>query len=78
MPLTQPNDDKWLYKIAYYLVKTNENFDEDFFKQELRKNSHAGLDTLNDTQFEEFSENRIAEIQNGRYVLSCISDLIFL
>ncbi|MDD2563597.1 MAG: hypothetical protein PHU27_05225 [Salinivirgaceae bacterium] len=48
------------------MVKTNENFDKDLFKQELRKNSHSGLNTLNVTQFEEFAENRIAVIQNNQ------------
>lgn len=74
---SQPHDDNRLYSISYYLVKTKERFDEDFFKQELRKNSKARLDILNDAQFEEFAVNRIDEILRGRYIIESISNLIF-
>lgn len=73
----QPNDDKRLYTISYHLVKSGERLDEDFFKQELRKNSHAGLNILIDEEFEKFAANRIKEIQSGRYILDIISNLIF-
>ncbi|MDD3723712.1 MAG: hypothetical protein PHW92_14740 [Lutibacter sp.] len=74
---SQPHDDNRLYSISYYLVKTKERFDTDFFKQELRKNSKASLDKLNNVQFEEFAENRIDEIQRGSYIIERISNLIF-
>jgi spermidine/putrescine-binding protein len=74
---SQPHDDNRLYTISYYLVKTKELFDEDFFKKELRKNSKASLNILNDAQFEEFVENRINEIQRGSYIIERISNLIF-
>lgn len=71
----QPNDDRRLYGISYFLVKTREALDEDFFKIELRKNTRAGFDNLNDTQFNEFVESRISEINNGKYVIDSISHL---
>ncbi len=73
----QPHDDKRLYTISYYLVKTKERFDVDFFKKELRENSKASLDKLNDIQFDEFLENRTDEILRGRYIIERISYLIF-
>jgi len=73
----QPMEDKRLYTISFYLVKTDELLDESFFKKELRKNSKSGLDLLNNRQFEEFAEDRIEVIKKGRYIIERISDLIF-
>ena len=73
----QPNDDKRLYTISYYLVKTKEQFDENFFKQQLRKNTQSSLDNLIDSQFNEFAANRITEIRKGTYIIERISELIF-
>jgi hypothetical protein len=72
----QPLDDERLYSIYYQIVKSGEGLNVDFFKGELRKNKEAGLDNLNDEQFEEFAEGRIAEIDNARYILDRISTLI--
>ena len=73
----QPNDDKRLYTISYFLVKTEEPFDIDFFKQELRKNSQSGLNILVENQFEKFANNRIEAIKKGKYVIDRISELVF-
>lgn len=74
---SNPNDDTRLYTISYFLVKTGEPFDTNFFKSELRKNDRAQLNIMNDKAIEKFVENRKSEIENGHYVLSRISELIF-
>lgn len=74
---SQSNDDSRLYEISFYLAKCNENLDDNFFRQELRKNSQASLDNLNDSQFNDFAKNRIIEINGGKYILVSLSNLIF-
>ena len=72
-----PNDDRRLYSISYFLVKSKEALNIEFFKQELRKNTHAGLDKLDIDPFEEFALNRIDEIEKGKYIIDKISYLVF-
>lgn len=70
-----PNDDPRLYKISYFSLKLDITVTEELLCEYLKKyNKH--FENLNNEDIAEFANNRLKEIENGRYVLSNLQDVL--
>lgn len=65
---SNPNDDRRLYKIAYIAYKTEQDIPEEYFKNQLRKNTTAHLDILTDDSFNEFFYTILGKIKDAIYI----------
>lgn len=63
-----PHDDRRLYKIAYIAYKTKQDIPEEYFKEQLRKNTTAQLDILNDDDFNDFFSTILGKIKDAIYI----------
>lgn len=63
-----PHDDRRLYKIAYIAYKTNQNIPEEYFKEQLRKNTMAQLDVLDEKDFNDFFYTILEKIKDAIYI----------
>ena len=70
-----PHDDRRLYQIAYFSVKLDTSITEELLFEYLKEYSRFGKD-MDEAQLHEFAENRRVEIENGRYILSILKDVL--
>lgn len=72
-----PHDDNRLYKIAYWAEIENVYNDDikTWLEKYLPLNDNINL--TNKDLLDPFIENRLNAIGQGRYILDCISDLVF-
>ena len=63
-----PHDDRRLYKIAYIAYKTKQDIPVEYFKEQLRKNSIAQLDRLDEDSFNDFFNTILSKIKDAIYI----------
>lgn len=70
---SNPNDDKRLYTISYFLARDGGSIDKFFFKEQLQKNKKLKLNS----DFDDFVCKRIEIIDHARYIFERTKHLVF-